>query len=100
MVVPMTRCLVLTRHLSTDDLLLASRALATQRMEDTQLPGDGHHISRRWEDVSTLPTNGTQQSAIAIVILFTTLAFVSWGLRMVSRVQTKQFGVGMSPKLT
>lgn len=51
-------------------------------------------IKARYIPVSQLATTPLQQSAVAIIFLMTFLAFTVWGIRVYSRVLTKQFGVG------
>ncbi|KAH8650726.1 hypothetical protein BGZ61DRAFT_375548 [Ilyonectria robusta] len=50
-------------------------------------------IKARYIPVSQLATTPLQQSAVAIIFLMTFLAFTVWGIRVYSRVLTKQFGV-------
>jgi len=49
---------------------------------------------RGYVPVSEIPTNGTQQTGIAIIFLMTSLAFVTWSARMYSRFSKKQIGIG------
>lgn len=57
------------------------------------------HIARsmekRWQDAGSLPTTGTQQSAIAIVFAMTALATVTCVARMYVRFTMKSIGLGM-----
>ncbi|KAH6973068.1 hypothetical protein BKA56DRAFT_659954 [Ilyonectria sp. MPI-CAGE-AT-0026] len=50
-------------------------------------------IKARYIPVTELPTTPMQQGAIAIIFLMTFLAFAIWGVRVYSRVTTKQFGI-------
>ncbi|CAM1501351.1 Fc.00g105130.m01.CDS01 [Cosmosporella sp. VM-42] len=50
-------------------------------------------LEARYIPVSELPTTPLQQGAIAIIFLMTFLAFTVWGIRIYSRVTTKQLGI-------
>ncbi|KAH7136781.1 hypothetical protein B0J13DRAFT_609649 [Dactylonectria estremocensis] len=50
-------------------------------------------IKARYIPVSEIPTTPLQQGAVGIIFLMTFLAFFVWGVRVYSRVSSKQFGV-------
>lgn len=53
----------------------------------------GSAMSRRYLPVSSLPTTSLQQSAVAVIFTFNSLALVIYLLRIYSRIITKQVGI-------
>lgn len=47
-----------------------------------------------WQDVSTIPTTQFQQSMLAVMYLVAAVAYLTYGLRMYSRISSKQTGLG------
>jgi hypothetical protein len=54
-------------------------------------------LQPRYTPVSQLPTTPLQQSAIAIIFLMTSLAFITWAARMYERCSKRQVGIGEFP---
>lgn len=47
-----------------------------------------------WQDVSAIPTTQFQQSMLAVMYLVAAVAYLTYGLRMYSRISSKQTGLG------
>lgn len=45
-------------------------------------------------DVSQIPTNPFQQQMLAVIYVIAAVAYIAYGLRMYSRISTKQTGLG------
>lgn len=57
-------------------------------------PVDLPHLQARWEGVSQIPTTQFQQTMMAVIYLVAAVAYITYGLRMYSRINSKQTGLG------
>lgn len=57
-------------------------------------PPDLTPLQARLLDTSLLPTTALQVEMLAVVYLISALAYVTYGLRMYSRITSKQLGLG------
>lgn len=57
-------------------------------------PVDLPHLQARWQDVGTIPTTQFQQAMLAVMYLVAAVAYLTYGLRMYSRISSKQTGLG------
>lgn len=55
---------------------------------------DGFVLKARWEDASEIPTTPFQQSMLAVIYLIAGIAFITYCLRMYSKINSKQTGLG------
>jgi hypothetical protein len=51
-------------------------------------------LKARWEDVSEIPTTPFQRSMLAVIYLVAGIAFITYCLRMYSKINSKQIGLG------
>ncbi|KAL1882853.1 hypothetical protein Daus18300_000491 [Diaporthe australafricana] len=56
-------------------------------------PVDLPHLQARWEGVSQIPTTQFQQTMLVVIYLVAAVAYITYGLRMYSRVTAKQTGL-------
>ncbi|KAG6361656.1 hypothetical protein INS49_009883 [Diaporthe citri] len=56
-------------------------------------PVDLPPLQTRWQDVSTIPTTHFQQTMLAVMYLVAAVAYLTYGLRMYSRISSKQTGL-------
>ena len=57
-------------------------------------PVDLPLLQARWQDVGTIPTTRFQQTMLAVMYLVAAVAYLTYGLRMYSRISSKQTGLG------
>lgn len=57
-------------------------------------PVDLPSLHTRWPDVSTIPTTRYQQTMLAVMYFVAAVAYITYGLRMYSRISAKQTGLG------
>lgn len=55
---------------------------------------DSMDLQARSAAASQIPTNRFQQQMLAVIYVIAALAYVAYGLRMYSRISTKQTGLG------
>lgn len=57
-------------------------------------PPDLAPLEARLLDPTTFPTTALQVEMLIVIYLISTLAYITYGLRMYSRVTSKQLGLG------
>lgn len=57
-------------------------------------PVDLPFLQPRWEDISQIPTTQFQQAMLVVIYLVAAVAYITYGLRMYSRISSKQTGLG------
>ncbi|KAK2613378.1 hypothetical protein N8I77_000296 [Diaporthe amygdali] len=56
-------------------------------------PVDLPFLQPRWEDISQIPTTQFQQAMLVVIYLVAAVAYITYGLRMYSRISSKQTGL-------
>ncbi|KAI3393106.1 hypothetical protein diail_4735 [Diaporthe ilicicola] len=56
-------------------------------------PVDVPYLQARWEDISRIPTTQFQQAMLVVIYVVAVVAYITYGLRMCSRITAKQTGL-------